>query len=59
MLDPSYVKQEHFYVATHVKQMLQRYKELQDVIAILGLEELSNQALLQRYLLESMDDMSV
>ena len=43
MLDPSYVKQEHFYVATNVKQMLQRYKELQDVIAILGLEELSNQ----------------
>ena len=28
MLDPSYVKQEHFYVATNVKQMLQRYKEL-------------------------------
>jgi len=50
MLDPYYVKQEHFYVATqvvlHVKQMLQRYKELQDVIAILGLEELSNQDLL-------------
>ena len=43
MLDPSYVKQEHFYVATNVKQMLQRYKEVQDVIAILGLEELSNQ----------------
>jgi F-type H+-transporting ATPase subunit beta len=43
MLDPSYVKQEHFYVASNVKQMLQRYKELQDVIAILGLEELSNQ----------------
>ena len=43
MLDPSYVKQEHFYVATNVKQILQRYKELQDVIAILGLEELSNQ----------------
>ena len=43
MLDPSYLKQEHFYVATNVKQMLQRYKELQDVIAILGLEELSNQ----------------
>merc|ERR1719492_571568 len=39
----SYVKQEHFCVATDVKQMLQRYKELQDVIAILGLEELSNQ----------------
>jgi F-type H+-transporting ATPase subunit beta len=45
MLDPSTadLKQEHFYVATNVKQMLQRYKEVQDVIAILGLEELSNQ----------------
>merc|ERR1711972_924005 len=43
MLDPSYLKQEHFYVAQNVKQMLQRYKELQDLIAILGLEELSNQ----------------
>ena len=43
MLDPSYLKQEHFYVATNVKQMLQRYKEVEDVIAILGLEELSNQ----------------
>jgi len=43
MLDPSYVKQEHFCVATDVKQILQRYKELQDVIAILGLEELSDQ----------------
>ena len=43
ILDPSYLKQEHFYVASNVKQILQRYKELQDVIAILGLEELSNQ----------------
>ena len=45
MLDPSTsdITQEHFYVATIVKQMLQRYKEVQDVIAILGLEELSNQ----------------
>jgi len=43
MLDPSYVKQEHFCVATDVKQMLQRYKELQDIIAILGLEELADQ----------------
>ena len=43
MLDPSYIKQEHFYVASNIKQMLQRYKEVQDVIAILGLEELSNQ----------------
>ena len=41
MLDPIYVLQEHFYVAIEVTQMLQRYKELQDVIAILGLEELS------------------
>merc|ERR550537_399460 len=43
MLDPSYLKQEHFCVAQDVKQMLQRYKELQDLIAILGLEELSDQ----------------
>ena len=43
MLDPSYVRQEHFCVASNVKQMLQRYKEVEDVIAILGLEELSNQ----------------
>ena len=43
ILDPSYLKEEHFYVASNVKQILQRYKELQDVIAILGLEELSNQ----------------
>ena len=43
MLDPSYVKQEHFYVANNVKQMLHRYKEVQDLIAIVGLEELSNQ----------------
>ena len=43
MLDPSYVKQEHFYVASNVKQMLQRYKEVEDLISILGLEELSNE----------------
>jgi F-type H+/Na+-transporting ATPase subunit beta len=43
MLDPWYVQQQHFQVATQVKQILQRYKELQDVIAILGLEELSDQ----------------
>ena len=43
MLDPSYVKQEHYYVASNVKQMLQRYKEVEDLIAILGLEELCNQ----------------
>lgn len=43
ILDPSYLKQEHFSIASQVKEILQRYKELQDVIAILGLEELSNQ----------------
>ena len=43
MLAPAYVKQEHFYVASDVQQMLQRYKEVEDLIAILGLEELSNQ----------------
>jgi F-type H+-transporting ATPase subunit beta len=42
ILDPSYLSQEHFCVAFEVKQILQRYKELQDVIAILGLEELSD-----------------
>jgi len=42
LLDPAFVNPTHFCVATTVKQMLQRYKELQDVIAILGLEELSD-----------------
>ena len=42
MLDPSYVRQEHFCLASNVKQILQRYKEVEDVIAILGLEELSD-----------------
>jgi F-type H+-transporting ATPase subunit beta len=32
MLDPSYVKQEHFNVASNLRSMLQRYKELQDAI---------------------------
>ena len=36
-------KYYHLLIATSVKQILQRYKELQDVIAILGLEELCNQ----------------
>ena len=35
------VGEEHYWVATQVRQMLQRYKELQDVIAILGMDELS------------------
>ena len=43
LLDPSYLTEAHFNTAFSVKQILQRYKELQDVIAILGLEELSEQ----------------
>jgi len=42
MLNASYLKQEHFCLASQVVQILQRYKELQDLIAILGLEELSD-----------------
>jgi F-type H+-transporting ATPase subunit beta len=41
LLDPSYVCSAHFCTATAVKQLLYRYKELQDVISVLGLEELS------------------
>ncbi|MBI4231882.1 F0F1 ATP synthase subunit beta, partial [Candidatus Peregrinibacteria bacterium] len=37
------VGEEHYYVATQVRQLLQRYKELQDVIAILGMDELSEE----------------
>jgi len=40
-LDPKIVGQEHYDVARGVQQTLQRYKELQDIIAILGIEELS------------------
>ena len=41
MLQPWIVGKEHYDVAQGVKQILQRYKELQDIIAILGLDELS------------------
>jgi F-type H+-transporting ATPase subunit beta len=41
ILAPEVVGQEHYEVAQRVKQVLQRYKELQDIIAILGLDELS------------------
>lgn len=41
MLQPWIVGEEHYGVAQNVKQTLQRYKELQDIIAILGLDELS------------------
>jgi F-type H+-transporting ATPase subunit beta len=41
ILDPQYVGEEHYAVARRVQQILQRYRELQDIIAILGIEELS------------------
>ena len=41
ILDPNIVGQEHYDVAMGVQQVLQRYKDLQDIIAILGMEELS------------------
>jgi F-type H+-transporting ATPase subunit beta len=43
ILAPEYVGQEHYTVATRVKQILQRNKELQDIIAILGIDELSEE----------------
>jgi len=43
ILDPRIVGQEHYAVARAVKSVLQRYKELQDIIAILGIEELSDE----------------
>ncbi len=42
-LDPYVVGREHYDVAQGVKQVLQRYKDLQDIIAILGIEELSDE----------------
>ena len=43
IMDPQYLGEEHYKVAQRVKQILQRYKELQDIIAILGVEELSEE----------------
>lgn len=43
LLDPAIVGEEHFTVADRVKRILQRYRELQDIIAILGVEELSEE----------------
>ncbi|WP_439100104.1 ATP synthase beta subunit C-terminal domain-containing protein, partial [Bacteroides finegoldii] len=43
ILDPHIVGQEHYDVAQQVKQILQRNKELQDIISILGMEELSEE----------------
>ncbi len=42
-LDPQIIGQEHFEVARSVQQVLQRYKELQDIIAILGMDELGEE----------------
>jgi F-type H+-transporting ATPase subunit beta len=41
ILDPRYVGEEHYQVAQRVKEILQRYNDLQDIIAILGVDELS------------------
>ena len=43
ILKPDILGQEHFDVANRVKEILQRYKELQDIIAILGIDELSDE----------------
>jgi F-type H+-transporting ATPase subunit beta len=62
MLDPLIVGQEHYEVAQEVLRVLQRYKDLQDIIAILGVDELSDEdklavaraRRLQRYLTQPM-----
>jgi F-type H+/Na+-transporting ATPase subunit beta len=43
ILDPRFISEEHYRTATRVKQILQRNKELQDIIAILGVDELSEE----------------
>lgn len=43
VLDPRYIAQEHYECATRVKAILQKYKDLQDIIAILGMDELSEE----------------
>lgn len=43
ILDPEIVGEEHYQVAREVQRILQRYKDLQDIIAILGMEELSDE----------------
>jgi F-type H+-transporting ATPase subunit beta len=42
ILDPHIIGEEHYRTATDVKQLLQRYRDLQDIIAILGMDELSD-----------------
>ena len=43
ILDPRIIGEEHYAVAQQVKGILQRYKDLQDIIAILGIDELSDE----------------
>ena len=43
VLDPAIVGEEHYAVARSVQNILQRYKDLQDIIAILGMDELSDE----------------
>jgi len=43
ILDPNYLGQEHYQTARSVQQVLQKYKDLQDIIAILGMDELSDE----------------
>ena len=43
MLDPNIVGEEHYHVARGVQEVLQKYKELQDIIAMLGMDELSEE----------------
>ena len=43
ILDPQFIGERHYEVAGRVKEILQRYKELQDIIAILGMDELSEE----------------
>jgi F-type H+-transporting ATPase subunit beta len=43
ILDARYIGEEHYRVAARVKEILQRYKDLQDIIAILGVDELSEE----------------
>ena len=43
MLDPDVIGEEHYAVARQVQEILQRYKDLQDIIAILGIDELSEE----------------
>jgi F-type H+/Na+-transporting ATPase subunit beta len=43
ILKPEIIGEDHFNVANEVKQVLQRYRELQDIIAILGIDELSDE----------------